>query len=250
MGERLDVRLISFFAASLLALFASGCASSTTSDGISDPLEPINRQIFAFNHSLDKHAALPAASYYKAAMPGGVREGVHNFLSNLSEPVTFANDVLQGQPARAGMSACRFGVNTTIGVIGVLDPATDMGCVQHEEDFGQTLGVYGVPGGPYLVLPFLGSSLPRDAFGKIVVDHFFSPVGYVSYNGKIYVTLVQTALSTVDSRSRAINAVRDIERNSIDYYAAMRSIYIQRRESQIRNDQANSVTTPFDAPKP
>ena len=86
--------------------------------------------------------------------------------------------MLQGQPTRAGESICRFGVNTTVGVLGVMDPATGMGCPEHDEDFGQTLAIYGMPGGPYLVLPFLGSSFPRDAAGKIFVDHYFNPLGY------------------------------------------------------------------------
>ena len=90
---------------------------------------------------------------------------------------------------------CRFGVNTTVGILGVLDPATDMGCPERDEDFGKTLAVYGVPGGPYLVLPLLGSSLPRDLAGKILVDHYFNPLGYLTYHGKLYVSLGETFLN-------------------------------------------------------
>jgi phospholipid-binding lipoprotein MlaA len=218
----------------MAALVLSGCAEQTS--GVYDPLEPVNRRIFAFNHMLDNHAALPAASYYKSALPNGVRDGVHNFLSNLGEPVNFANDVLQGQVTRAGMSVCRFGVNSTVGVAGFMDPASGWGCLAHEEDFGQTLGDYGMPGGPYLVLPLIGSTLPRDAAGKIFVDHFFSPLGYVVYRGKLYVSLGRNFITTIDQRSRHIEELRDIERNSIDYYAAMRSLYIQVREAEIRDD--------------
>ena len=107
-------------AVTLFALMLGGCASK---EGVDDPLEPVNREIFAFNHTLDKHAAVPAASYYKSALPDDMRDGMHNFLSNLTEPVTFANDVLQGETTRAGYSICRLGVNTTIGVIGIMDPA-------------------------------------------------------------------------------------------------------------------------------
>jgi phospholipid-binding lipoprotein MlaA len=230
----LDVK-IRIICVAIAALVLAGCAEQSA--GVDDPLEPFNRRIFAFNHSLDNHAALPAASYYKSAVPDGVRDGLHNFLSNLAEPVSFANDVLQGQMTRAGVSVCRFGINTTAGVVGVMDKASDWGCpAYHPQDFGLTLGDYGVPGGPYLVLPLIGSSMPRDAAGKIFVDHFFSPLGYVTYHGKLYVSLGRTFLDTVDQRSRAIDKLRDIERSSIDYYAAMRSIYIQRREADIQDD--------------
>ena len=219
-----------------IGILLCGCASDSQQSDVYDPLEPVNRQVFAFNHSLDRHAALPAASYYKNAVPGEVREGFHNFLSNLGLPVTFANDVLQGEATRAGESVCRFGVNTTVGVLGVLDRATEMGCPEHNEDFGLTLGVYGVPGGPYLVLPLLGSTFPRDAAGKILVDHYFNPLGYVSYRGKMYVSLTETLIKTVDQRSRALPVLTEVERNSIDYYASIRSLYKQKRDSEIRGD--------------
>ncbi len=219
-----------------------GCASTSQSSDVYDPLEPVNRQIFAFNHSLDKHAALPAASYYKNAVPGEMREGLHNFLTNLGEPVTFANDVLQGETTRAGESICRFGVNMTVGVLGVLDPATGMGCPEHNEDFGLTLGVYGVPGGPYLMLPLLGSTFPRDIVGKIFVDHYFNPLGYLAYRGKLYVSLSESLLKTVDQRSRALPMLNDVERNSIDYYATIRSLYKQKRDSEIWGSDATPAT--------
>lgn len=215
-----------------VALLLAGCASSNNSGTVNDPLEPINRKIFAFNQSLDKRAALPAATYYKSAVPDGARQGVHNFLSNLTFPVTFANDVLQGEGTLAGNAACRFGVNTTVGILGVMDPATEMGYPEDDQDFGKTLAIYGVPGGPYMVLPFLGSTQPRDFFGKMLVDHYFNPLGYVTYDGKLYVSLTENLLKLVDQRSRHIEALRNIERNSIDYYAAMRSIYLQRRDNK------------------
>ena len=218
----------------LLCVLLAGCAGAETS-GVDDPLESVNREIFAFNHSLDKHAAMPAASYYKSAVPGTMREGVHNFLSNLSLPITFANDVLQGEFTLAGYAVCRLGVNTTVGILGVMDPASGWGCPDNDEDFGQTLAVYGVPGGPYLVLPLLGPSLPRDAAGKILVDHYFNPLGYVAYRGKYFVSLGQNLLKTVDGRSRSIKVLQNVERTSIDYYAATRSIYLQKRNSDIQN---------------
>ena len=218
-----------------VAILLGGCASSVNADTPYDPLESVNREVFAFNHSLDNHAALPAASYYKSAVPGGMRDGVHNFFSNLTLPVTFANDVLQGELTLAGQSACRFGINTTVGVLGVMDPAAPMGYPDQNEDFGQTLAVYGMPGGPYMVLPFLGSTVPRDAFGKIFVDHYFNPLGYVTYHGKLYVSLGENLINTVDRRSRDIARLSDVERNSVDYYAAMRALYLQRRDNEVHN---------------
>jgi len=227
----------------VFAVLLGGCAAPNA-DGIYDPLEGVNRKVFDFNHTLDNRAALPAATYYKSALPDDVRTGVHNFLANLSIPVDFANDVLQGEFTQAGYAVCRVSVNTTAGILGVLDPAAGMGCPDRDEDFGQTLGVYGVPGGPYLVLPLLGSTLPRDVAGKVFVDHFFNPLAYLQYRGKFYVGLGQNLIKTVDQRSHAVNALREVERNSIDYYAAMRRLYIERRNAAIRNDPPESLTTP------
>jgi phospholipid-binding lipoprotein MlaA len=221
---------------SLLGLVATGCASAQKwSD--SDPLEPFNRQMFRINQSLDHHAALPAAVFYKSTVPSELRDGLHNVLSNIGTPVTVANDILQGQFNRAGNSAERFCVNTTVGVLGIWDPATDWGMPAQQEDFGQTLGVYGVPGGPYLVLPLLGAALPRDAVGRIFIDHYFSPLGYVDYHGKYYVSLGERLFSTVDGRARVIDKLHDIERNSVDYYAAMRDAYLRHRQDQIDNKE-------------
>lgn len=216
------------------ATLLGGCASSAP-PGEYDPFEPMNREIFAFNHALDRNAALPAATFYKNALPEDVRTGVHNFMSNLTTPVTLANDLLQGEFTNAGYAVCRATVNSTIGIGGVLDPASDYGCQYHDEDFGQTLGVYGVPGGPYLVMPLLGASLPRDLVGKLVVDGYFNPLSYLKYDGKLYVNLAQNGIKLVDQRSHAVRMLREVERNSIDYYSAMRTLYVQRRNAAISN---------------
>ena len=219
---------------SVLGLLLAGC-QSTPSKLVDDPFEPFNRRMFWFNQKLDSNAAEPAAVFYKSSVPGDLRDGLHGVLTNVGLPVSFANDVLQGQFKRAGIAAERFGVNTTIGILGWNDPATPMGLPAQPEDFGQTLGVYGTPGGPYLVLPLLGPTLPRDAIGRIFVDHYFSPLGYVSYSGKYYVSLGERLFSTVDGRARAIDELHDIERSSVDYYAAMREAYAKKRDDQIHN---------------
>jgi phospholipid-binding lipoprotein MlaA len=224
---------------SLLGLSLAGCASASSSrwtkDGMDDPLEPFNREMFKINQSLDHNAALPAAVFYKSSVPGDLRDGVHNILQNVGLPVTVANDILQGQVSRAGKAAGRFCVNTTLGVLGIMDPATGMGMPVQQEDFGQTLGFYGVPGGPYIVLPLLGAALPRDAIGRIFVDHYFSPLSYFDYSGHYYVSLGTRVFSTVDGRARAIDEIEGIERNSIDQYAAMRDAYLKHRQDQIDN---------------
>lgn len=232
-----------FKALLVLAVLLGGCASATH-DGVYDPLEPVNREIFDFNHSLDRRAALPAASYYKHALPDTVRTGVHNFMSNLSLPVSMANDLLQGDFTYAAYAICRLGVNTTVGVLGFMDPATDWGCTGRDEDFGQTLGTYGVPGGPYLVLPLMGSTTTRDIGGKLLVDHYFNPLSYVQYSGKFYVGLGQNAIKAVDQRSRAVSALHEVERTSIDYYAAMRRLYAQRRNAAIDNEPRPDAAPP------
>lgn len=228
--------------------FAMGGCASHTSDGTYDPFESVNRKIFAFNHSLDNHTALPAASYYRHAVPDTMRIGVHNLLSNLSVPVDIANDLLQGDFTYAGYAACRFSVNTTVGVLGVMDPATGLGCEDRDEDFGQTLGSYGLPGGPYLVLPLTGSSYPRDIVGKLFVDRYFNPLSYLAYNGKFYVSMGQNVLKLMDQRSHAIDSLRQVERASIDYYATMRRLHTERRDAAIANQEF--IPTPLASPAP
>ncbi|HVU21516.1 MAG TPA: VacJ family lipoprotein [Rhizomicrobium sp.] len=227
----LRLRALTFI---LVGMTLAGCTSvQKWSD--SDPLEGFNRKMFWVNQKLDRNAALPAAVFYKSSVPGDFRDGLHNVLTNVGLPIVFANDVLQGEFHRAGKAAARFGVNTTIGVLGVTDRASDMGFPEQHEDFGQTLGVYGVPGGPYVVLPLLGSALPRDWFGRIYVDHYFSPLSYFDYSGRYYVSLGVRVFSTVDGRARVIDDLHDIERSSVDYYAAMRDVYLKRRQDQIDN---------------
>lgn len=236
-AKHLAIRAI---AAGFCAL-AGACA--TEPGGASDPLEPVNRVFFNFNHALDKHAALPAASFYKNTVPGPFRDGVHNFLANLSEPVTFCNDVLQLDFTNAGKSAERFGLNTTIGALGVKDVATERGLYRRPEDFGITLGKYGVPAGPYFVLPLLGPETVRD-FGGKYVDSFFVPTRYFSYNGKAEVSLLLSGFSLLDQRSQGISILRDIERNSVDYYATTRSIYLQSRENRIHDGDPATENLP------
>lgn len=225
----------------------AGCAARDNQEAIAanDPLEPMNRFFFDINKKLDVHAALPAATFYTSAVPSPVRGGLHNVLANLSGPVSVANNILQARFMNAGDEAARFVVNTTVGLVGIFDIASDWGLPDRSRDFGETLGVYGVPQGPYLVLPFQGPTAVRDLAGSYA-DGFLSPLYYlhVQFTGKQYVGLLKSALGTVDNRAKNIVTYRDIERNSVDFYATMRDYYRQRRERLVEDNPVQTASLP------
>jgi phospholipid-binding lipoprotein MlaA len=228
-----------------LSLITAGCATNDNQEAAmaNDPLEPMNRVFFDFNQRLDRHAALPAATFYADNVPRGVRGNIHNFLANLGGPVNVANDILIGEFSNAGDAGVRFVINTTVGVAGFFDVASDWGFREKSRDFGETLGVYGVGQGPYLVLPFRGPSSVRDFSGSYV-DGYFSPLHFLHYSGSTYVGLVHSTLGSVDNRSANIVTFRDIERASVDYYATMRDYYRQRRERQVEDKAVQTTELP------
>ena len=242
---RMDLK--KFVLVCAVGLLAAGCASSENQEAATadDPLEPMNRYFFNFNQKLDRNAALPAATFYTDTMPNPARRGIHNFLDNLSGPVNVVNDVLETQFGNAGKAAARFVVNTTIGVAGIFDVASGWGLPARNRDFGETLGGYGVPQGPYLVLPFRGPTAVRDLGGNYI-DGFFSPLYYfhVQYTGKQYVGLVKSTIGSVDNRAQNIVTYRDIERASVDFYATMRDYYRQRRQRQVEDKSAPTAELP------
>ena len=204
---------------------------------INDPLEPLNRAIFGFNLAVDKALVRPVSIAYRDVIPKPGRDGVRNFLDNLETPVVFANDVLQGSAERAGTTAGRFAINSTIGIVGLLDAAASFGLERHDEDFGQTLGVWGFPEGPFLMLPLLGPSPPRDSLG-LVFDYFVDPLTYAFDNNDVeWLSGVRYGVRAIDSRSRTVAALDEIERTSIDFYATVRSLYRQQRADEIRNGE-------------
>jgi phospholipid-binding lipoprotein MlaA len=240
------------FALSVVAcgLVLAGCASTeeppaqaSAAEAANDPFEPMNRKIFDMNTGFDKVVLLPAAQAYVDVVPEPARNSVHNFLENLDLPVTFANDLLQGEMTRAGQTLGRFTVNTTIGVGGLFDIASDWGIPDHQEDFGLTLGKWGVDEGPYLVLPFFGPDPPRDAGGQ-VVDIFLDPTTYVHIRGHIYWSAGREVAEAIDLRSRNIDQLESIERSSVDYYASLRSLYRQHRNSEIRDGKPDVANLP------
>jgi phospholipid-binding lipoprotein MlaA len=208
-----------------------------------DPFEQTNRAIFHINDQLDTHVALPIAQAYVDVLPQPARSGIHNFLSNLDRPITFVNDVLQGQVTPAAQTVGRFTLNSTIGIGGLFDVAADMGIPNHDSDFGQTLGIYGVGEGPYLVLPILGPKPPRDLVGD-VVDIFFDPMTYVPLREKTYWSIGRETLELVDLRAANIDNIATIKKTSVDYYATMRSLYRQHRNSLIHKDAAETQPLP------
>jgi phospholipid-binding lipoprotein MlaA len=227
----------------MAGLTLAGCATAPTDpedradwEALNDPLEPTNRVIFDFNNLVDEYVLAPIARTYRAVLPGQAQLAIHNFLANLSSPWIFVNDVAQMNGLRAYQTAERFVVNSTIGVGGLFDVvASNNGPLHHDEDFGQTLAVWGVPEGPYLMLPFLGPSNPRDTTG-LVTEYFADPTDIVlSDNDLDWAVWTRLGLGIVDLRTQLLDPLDDLKKSSLDYYSAIRSIYRQRRDSLISN---------------
>ena len=229
-------------ALALLLVLVSACAEKPPAndpDAVADynerndPFEPANRKFYALNNSLDKVLLHPAAVGYRAAVPQTVRTHVHQTLSNINNPTQFVNDVLQGRPHKAGNTFMRLIINSTIGVGGVFDVATDWGFPDHDTDFGLTLAVWGVPGGPFLFLPVLGPTNPRDAVGyggNSVLD----PLTWASFGGSATLGWSRFGLGAVDARERNLDATDSINKTALDPYATYRSLSQQHRESAVQ----------------
>ncbi|MGD8326514.1 MAG: VacJ family lipoprotein [Sphingomonadales bacterium] len=220
----------------------SACATTPPPEqGEHDPFEKFNRATFNFNRVVEHVMLRPTAKVYNAVLPPPIRNGVRNALDNLKGPVVFTNDLLQGEGKRAGTSLGRFVVNTTIGIGGIFDPATGIGLGAHEEDFGQTLAVWGVEEGAYIELPFLGPSTLRDSVGlagTTLMDPFFwlareADVEQLSY--------VRRSVGGIDKLNRNLTRLDDLEQNSLDYYAALRSLYLQDRRAEILNSTGEEL---------
>jgi phospholipid-binding lipoprotein MlaA len=206
-------------------LMLSGCASLTSQE-VNDPLEPINRLTYQFNDKADQYVLEPVAKGYKYIAPEVVNQGITNFFSNLDDVVVFVNDILQLKFNQALSDGGRVVVNTTVGLLGFVDMATDMGMPKHNEDFGQTLGAYGVGAGPYIVLPILGPSTLRDTVG-LYADAFVDPICQLDDSDAMWATI---ALKGVDIRAGLISTKKIVDEASLDPYEFMRSGYFQHRE--------------------
>lgn len=219
------------------AILLSGCIS-TSPEAVSanDPFEPANRAVYRFDERFDKYVVLPVAWFYTYRMPVPIRRGLHNVMINLNLPVTFANDILQGELTQAGTSLGRFALNSTFGLGGLVDLGARAGLPYRPADFGQTLGRYGVPEGPFLVLPFIGPDPPRDLLGG-AVDLSMNPLTYLPPGAPLAERLSVSASvqmgSPFEFNTRNIVLRRELERGSVDPYVTMRSVYRQIREEQI-----------------
>ena len=204
-----------------------------------DPYENFNRDVYDLNTKADIAVFRPVAVAYKDNVPDPVQAGVHNFLQNLSTPYIFANALLQGDFDSAGTSLGRILINTTIGVGGVGDAARHAGLDPQSNGFGHTLAVYGVGHGPYLVLPLVGPSTPREAVGY-AADSASEPLDYFI---PFAATVGEGAIGLVDQRSRYIGQIDDLRRSSVDEYAAVRSIYLQQLEASDREQPGSGGGT-------
>ena len=204
-----------------------------------DPLEPLNRRIFVFNEFVDRVALKPIAKGYVKAVPQPARDALRHLLDNLTEPAVLANNLLQGQFKRAGTAGARLLINTVAGPIGLRDVAARNRLPRQSGDFGQTLYAWGVHDGPYLVLPLLGPSNPRDAIGQ-AADVCMDPFRYVArkQNSPTLTTTGREVASGIDERSRNLDSLDEMQRQSIDFYAAMRSFFRQNRATVLRHGQA------------
>lgn len=232
----------------LLGVLLAGCATPPPADDpdavadyqeANDPLEPTNRVFYAINDGVDSVVLRPLALAYSWAVPEVVRTHTHNVLDNLGTPVVLANDTLQAKPHRMGDTSMRMLINTTVGVAGVFDVATGWGYPEHDSDAGMTMALWGVPEGPFLYLPVLGPTNPRDAtgFGADVAMDPFTWVG----NGEVVEALLWTrySLTALDTRSGLLDTLDKVKAQALDPYATFRSLYRQHRHSQI--DQARAA---------
>ncbi|HAT34375.1 MAG TPA: hypothetical protein DCS82_01550 [Rhodospirillaceae bacterium] len=245
-------------AAALAVLMLASCASKPD-DGTNDPFESVNREIFDINIALDKAILRPITQAYVDNVPDPIRDMIHNLLFHLKEPVTLANDVLQGEWDRAGQTTARIVGNTVIG-FGMWDVMGSSGAEGHKEDLGQTLAVWGVPEGPYLVLPILGPSNIRDGVGELV-QSFFDPVDwvtdtYLDYWTNFWLSGTRTVFTAIDKRAQVLGKLAELEKTSLDFYATIRSLYRQKRADEIRNGESSDavpipeITLDFDEPAP
>jgi phospholipid-binding lipoprotein MlaA len=253
-------RKLFLLVAGVLACGLPGCATqppASDPDAVADyqetndPLEPTNRVFYAVNNGIDSAVLRPVAQAYVNVVPRTVRTGIHNVLANLSSPVVLANDILQTKSARAGDTLMRVLINTTVGVAGLFDFATGWGYPSHDTDFGITLGLWGVPEGPFLFLPILGPSDPRDATG-FGVDIAMDPLTWVG-KGAVVTALGYTryGLSAIDQRAALLDQVDSIKKTALDPYATFRSLYRQYRASELQDTRDdNRVTVPDWYPTP
>lgn len=226
-------------------LALAGCTTNPQSLEANDPFEPLNRATLSFNLAADRAVIGPAARAYRDGVPRTGRKGISNFLTNLNQPVVFANLILQGRPGEAFQTAGRFALNTVVGIGGVFDVASEAEIPRHDTDFGLTLGHWGVESGPYLVLPFLGPSNVRDATGRFV-DRYPHPTYWVDDlrdGSGIWIVRAKTVL---DVRVELEETFRSLDQSAVDPYIQLRSVYRQNRASLLSGERIYDDLPDFD----
>jgi len=236
MIAQLQRYAFALFLCSGLALNA--CATTTDQDDVNDPFESVNRTFFDFDLFLDRIAIKPLAQGYVAVVPDPGRHAVRHVLDNMNEPIVFANNVLQGEFGRAHTTVARFLMNSIFGIGGIFDWASGAGLEKQSGDFGQTLYVWGVADGPYLFLPILGPSNPRDALGY-GVDSVADPVGYAFWyaGGLRWADLTRFGVDAIDERSQQLDTLDELQKTAIDFYAQVRSLSRQHRAIELRHGE-------------
>ena len=241
--EIIKKRLLRAAAAGVLLALAQGCATGHNANP-ADPLEPFNRTVFKFNDGLDQAIVKPLATAYRDVTPAPVRTGVNNFFGNLTDVWSLVNNVLQLKPQESVETLLRVSFNTVFGFAGVLDIATEMRLQKHTEDFGQTLGYWGVGTGAYVVLPLLGSSTVRDTFGRVVDVQ----ADLVNRIDKVPVRNSLNTLRVVDARANLLGAGNMLEQAALDKYSFARDVYLQRRRSLVGREEA-AIEERYDLPE-
>jgi phospholipid-binding lipoprotein MlaA len=235
LGNR-AARWVAMFSLLLVAIVATGCATTSgtngatqTADNPDDPIEGFNRGVFTVNDKLDRAVFKPVAQGYEKVLPEGIRSCISNIFGNIGDVPASLNNFLQGKFRDGSSDICRIGVNTTIGVGGCFDIASKWGLEKHNEDFGQTLGVWGIPPGPYLVLPLFGPSTFRDA-PALIVDTYMDPTHYIPFvapRNSLY------GVRLVDKRAQALDTTNFIDNAALDPYVFVRDAYLARRRSLV-----------------
>lgn len=234
-------QIIKFFITIFVTFLMLGCASQQNKD----PLEGMNRTVYKFNDVIDKVALKPVAKGYQAITPAPVQTGVNNFFKNIFDVVTLVNELFQFKFKQAANTTGRIALNTTVGILGFFDIHSKTGGVRTREDFGQTLGYYGLGSGAYLVLPLLGPSSTRDGIGFATDAFFFNPIGYINDDPARWALI---GAAVIDKRAELIDDI-DIRDRAFDPYAFMRDTYMQNRENLVKDGatESNSVS-PYTIP--
>ena len=246
------MKITTLFTLLSLILLLSGCATVNGPTDPKDPFESYNRSIYIFNDNLDRYILKPVAQGYDAITPSPIQKGIGNFFSNLDDVLVIVNDLLQFKLIQAASDTGRILINSTFGLLGLIDWASDIGLEKHDEDFGQTLGYWGTPVGPYFVLPFIGPSTIRDTTGLAVDSTYFDPINKELHESfppprRSNETALwgMKALKTIDIRAKLLKAEKILDEAALDRYTYIREAYLQQRRHKVYDGNPPEVKAEF-----